>query len=123
MRRALLLSAALAACVPPGQDRWEVLPSQATLVASSVIIACDFINTTHSAATGWRDAVDYNPVLRGRGPGFVAAYGAVALGVNALAWWLLPRRQLRTLYGAVVTGWEAAVESNNAGVTGGRWCW
>lgn len=97
--------------------------NRATLVASSLALACDFGQTYSAAADGWEPVAgrtarwEANPIMGPRPSASVtSAYFFTALLANAVTWALMPRK-LKSVVPLGVLALEAGPVKSNLETT------
>ena len=95
--------------------------NRATLIASTLALACDWAQTRAASSSGWVGFLESNPIMGDRpSTGMVDMYFAGALIANASAWALMPQRFRSAIPVGVVAIQQDAIRSN-AGY-GMGWC-
>jgi hypothetical protein len=87
--------------------------NRATLIASSLALACDGLQTIRMADTGWTTTYEMNPLL-GETPdgGVVGAYFTTAIALNAALWLVMPERY-RSVAPVAITAMQATLIRDN----------
>ncbi len=94
--------------------------NRTALVTSTAALACDWAQTRASAAEGWNQFVEENPVM-GASPSVrvVDAYFLTVAAINTTIWYLLPERFKSVLPVGVTVAQAKTIHHNNQTI---GWC-